>query len=92
MELKHYLEYLQNTIVNKWDVLAMKDLDGPQGSQSSSRMRACTFAFLQSGSSSVTQSAAWIKGTDENDVIVSHFTVKSTRRRVVNVCRCLVIA
>ena len=28
MELKHYLEYLQNTIVNKWDVLAMKDLDG----------------------------------------------------------------
>ena len=28
MELKHYLEYLQNTIVNKWDMLAMKDLDG----------------------------------------------------------------
>ena len=28
MELKHYLEYLQNTIVNKWDSLAMKDLDG----------------------------------------------------------------
>ena len=28
MELKHYLEYLQNTIVNKWDTLAMKDLDG----------------------------------------------------------------
>ena len=28
MELKHYLEYLQNTIVNKWNDLAMKDLDG----------------------------------------------------------------
>ena len=28
MELKHYLEYLQNTVVNKWDTLAMKDLDG----------------------------------------------------------------
>ena len=28
MELKHYLEYLQNTVVNKWDMLAMKDLDG----------------------------------------------------------------
>ena len=28
MELKHYLEYLQNTITNKWNVLAMKDLDG----------------------------------------------------------------
>ena len=28
MELKHYFEYLQNTIVNKWDALAMKDLDG----------------------------------------------------------------
>ena len=28
MELKHYLEYLQNTIVNKWESLAMKDLDG----------------------------------------------------------------
>ena len=28
MELKHYFEYLQNTIVNKWDTLAMKDLDG----------------------------------------------------------------
>ena len=28
MELKHYLDYLQNTIVNKWNVLAMKDLDG----------------------------------------------------------------
>ena len=38
-------------------------LESPQGSQSSSRMRACTWAFLQSGSSSVTQSAAWIKGT-----------------------------
>ena len=28
MELKHYLDYLQNTIVNKWNVVAMKDLDG----------------------------------------------------------------
>ena len=28
MELKHYLEYLQNTIANKWESLAMKDLDG----------------------------------------------------------------
>ena len=28
MELKHYLEYLQNTIANKWELLAMKDLDG----------------------------------------------------------------
>jgi len=28
MELKHYLAYLQNTIVNKWSDLAMKDLDG----------------------------------------------------------------
>ena len=36
-------------------------LESPQGSQSSSRMRACTCAFLQSGSSSVTQSAEWIK-------------------------------
>ena len=38
-------------------------LESPQGSQSSSRMRACTCAFLQSGSSCVTQSAAWIKGS-----------------------------
>ena len=38
-------------------------LESPQGSQSSSRMRACTCAFLQSGSSSVTQSAALIKGS-----------------------------
>ena len=36
-------------------------LESPQGSQSSPRMRACTCAFLQSGSSSVTQSAPWIK-------------------------------
>ena len=36
-------------------------LESPQGSQSSFRMRACTCAFLQSGSSSVTHSAAWIK-------------------------------
>ena len=28
MELKHYLAYLQNTIINKWSDLAMKDLDG----------------------------------------------------------------
>ena len=38
-------------------------LETPQVIQSSSRMRACTCAFLQSGSSSVTQSAAWIKGS-----------------------------
>ena len=38
-------------------------LESPQGSQSSSRMRACTCAFLQSGSSSVTQSAPWIKAS-----------------------------
>ena len=37
--------------------------ESPQGSQSSSRMRACTCAFLQSRSSSVTQSASWIKGS-----------------------------
>ena len=28
MELKHYLNYLQNTMTNKWLDLAMKDLDG----------------------------------------------------------------
>ena len=28
MELKHYLDYFQNTIANKWNMLAMKDLDG----------------------------------------------------------------
>ena len=28
MELKHYLEYLQNTTKRKWSDLAMKDLDG----------------------------------------------------------------
>ena len=38
-------------------------LESPQESQSSSRMRACTCAFLQSGSSSVTQSAPWIKAS-----------------------------
>ena len=38
-------------------------LESPQGSQSSSRMRAFTCAVLQSGSSSVTQSTAWIKGS-----------------------------
>ena len=38
-------------------------LESPDGSKSSSPMRACTCAFLQNGSSSVTQSAAWIKGS-----------------------------
>ena len=38
-------------------------LETPQGSQSSFRMRACTCAFLPSGSSSVTHSASWIKGS-----------------------------
>ena len=38
-------------------------LESPQGSQSSSRMPACCCAFLQSGSSSGTQSAAWRKGS-----------------------------
>ena len=38
-------------------------LESPQGSQSSSRMRACTCAFLQSGSSRVTQTTAWRKGS-----------------------------
>ena len=28
MEQKHYLEYLQNTIKNRWSELALKDLDG----------------------------------------------------------------
>lgn len=28
MELKHYMSYLQNTVINKWTDLAMKDLDG----------------------------------------------------------------
>ena len=28
MELKHYMEYLQSTIIRKWSDLAMKDLDG----------------------------------------------------------------
>ena len=28
MELKHYLDYFQNTTKNKWSDLAMKDLDG----------------------------------------------------------------
>ena len=37
-------------------------LESPHGSQSSSRMRAYTCAFLQIGSSSVSHSAAWIKG------------------------------
>ena len=38
-------------------------LESPQGSKSSSRMGACTCAFLQSGSSSVTLPIAWIKGS-----------------------------
>ena len=38
-------------------------LESPQGSQSSSRVGACTFAFLPSCSSSVTLSFAWIKGS-----------------------------
>ena len=52
-----------------WGFLSRADMDlgvfleSPQGSQSSSRMRACTCAFLQSGSSSVTQSTTWIKGS-----------------------------
>ena len=28
MELKHYLEYFQSTIKNRWSELALKDLDG----------------------------------------------------------------
>ena len=28
MELKHYLSYFQDTVAKKWDVLAMKDIDG----------------------------------------------------------------
>ena len=38
-------------------------LEYPQGSQSSSRMGACTCAFLPSCSSSVTLPFAWIKGS-----------------------------
>ena len=38
-------------------------LESPQGSQSSSRVGACTCAFLQSCSSSVTLPCAWIKGS-----------------------------
>ena len=38
-------------------------LESPQGSQSSSRVRACTCAFLPSCSSSVTLPFAWIKGS-----------------------------
>ena len=38
-------------------------LDSPQGSQSSSRVRACTCAFLPSCSSSVTLPVAWIMGS-----------------------------
>ena len=38
-------------------------LESPQGSQSSSRMGACTWAFLPSCSSTVTLPFAWIKGS-----------------------------
>ena len=38
-------------------------LESPQGSQSSSRVGACTFAFLPSCSSSVELTFAWIKGS-----------------------------
>ena len=38
-------------------------LESPQGSQSSSRVGACTYAFLRSCSSSVTLPFAWIKGS-----------------------------
>ena len=38
-------------------------LESPQGSQSSSRVAACTCAFLPSFSSSVTLPFAWIKGS-----------------------------
>ena len=38
-------------------------LDSPQGSQSSSRVGACTCAFLPSCSSSVALTFAWIKGS-----------------------------
>ena len=38
-------------------------LESPQGSQSSSRVGACTCAFLPSSSSSVTLPVEWIKGS-----------------------------
>ena len=38
-------------------------LESPQGSQSSSRVVACTCAFLPSSSSSVTLPVEWIKGS-----------------------------
>ena len=38
-------------------------LESPQGSQSSSRVRACTCAFFPSCSSSVTLPFGWIKGS-----------------------------
>ena len=38
-------------------------LESPQGSQSSSRVGACTCAFLPSCSNSVTRPFAWIKGS-----------------------------
>ena len=39
-------------------------LESPQGSQSSSRVGACTCAFLPSSSSSVRHPFAWIKGSE----------------------------
>ena len=38
-------------------------LESPQGSQSTSRVGACTCAFLPSSSSSVTLPVEWIKGS-----------------------------
>ena len=49
--------YAMKLVMNAKEIRARRSSDLPQGSQSSSRMRACTCAFLQSGSSSVTQSA-----------------------------------
>ena len=52
-----------------WALLSTADMDlgvlmeSPQGSQSSSRVGACTCAFLPSCSSSVTLPFAWIKGS-----------------------------
>ena len=52
-----------------WGFLSSADMDlrvlleSPQGSQSSSRVGACTCAFLPSWRSSVTLPFAWIKGS-----------------------------
>ena len=54
-------EYADSFSVLTWILGVL--LESPQGSQSSSPMRACTCAFLQSGSSSVTHSTAWSKGS-----------------------------